>query len=97
MVPESMVCSVRRLVILPLVLILRRVKADATIASIPVVAVSASVMKGERRRCLDAGFTAFVEKPFDVHQLRGLVARLVPHSPAGPDGPDPGAVADHEA
>jgi len=92
-----MVCSVRRLVILPLVLILRRVKADATIASIPVVAVSASVMKGERRRCLDAGFTAFVEKPFDVHQLRGLVARLVPHSPAGPDGPDPGAVADHEA
>jgi two-component system cell cycle response regulator DivK len=56
----------------------RRLRADAELRSVPVVAVSASVMRGERQRCLLAGFEAFVEKPFDIHELRRLAAELVP-------------------
>jgi len=68
---------------------LRRLRGDPRTADITVVAVSASVMKGERRRCMDAGFAAFVEKPFDVQELRRLVARLVAGgSGAAADGPD---------
>jgi two-component system cell cycle response regulator DivK len=55
----------------------RRLRADQQLASIPVVAMSASVMRGERQRCVDAGFKAFVEQPFDIHELRRLVAELV--------------------
>lgn len=55
----------------------RRLRAGSATAQIPVVAVTASVMKGERRRCLAAGFAGFVEKPFDIHDLRRLVAQLV--------------------
>lgn len=55
----------------------RRLRADEQLAAIPVVAVSASVMRGERQRCVDAGFAAFVEKPFDIHELRRLVTELV--------------------
>ena len=76
----------------------RRLAADPATASIPVVAVSASVMKGERRRCVEAGFTAFVEKPFDIHELRRLVAQLVSRSSAASgasamNGPGPAAEA----
>lgn len=71
--------------------IFRRVKSDPQISSIPVVAVSASVMKGERRRCLDAGFAGFIEKPFDIQMLRRMAAQITrrwpwadgPQSPAG--------------
>lgn len=75
----------------------RRLRADPDTAGTTVVAVSASVMKGERRRCLDAGFAAFVEKPFDVHELRRLVARLVTRESGAPaDGPEPAPEAQGE-
>jgi two-component system cell cycle response regulator DivK len=53
--------------------IFRRLRNDPETAPVPVVAVTASVMKGERRRCSEVGFDAFVEKPFDIHELRKLV------------------------
>jgi len=75
----------------------RRLKADPDVAGTTVVAVSASVMKGERRRCLDAGFAGFVEKPFDVHDLRRLVARLVTRESGAPaDGPEAASEAQGE-
>lgn len=53
--------------------LLRRLQADPEIKQIPVVAVSASIMRGERQRCLDAGFLSFIEKPFDIHEFREMV------------------------
>jgi len=55
----------------------KRVRADPELRSIPLVAVSACVMRDERRRSLQAGCMAFVEKPFDVLALRKLVDRIV--------------------
>jgi two-component system cell cycle response regulator DivK len=68
--------------------IYRRMRDNSETAQIPVVAVTASVMKGERRRCMELGFDAFVEKPFDIHELRQLVTRLTSvDSRASSDGP----------
>jgi two-component system cell cycle response regulator DivK len=53
--------------------LLRRLQTDPEIKQIPVVAVSASIMRGERQRCLDAGFLSFIEKPFDIHELRAMI------------------------
>ena len=50
--------------------------------SIPLVAVSASVMRGERQRSLDAGCMAFVEKPFDIVAFREVVADCIQRSKA---------------
>ena len=49
---------------------LRRTEAHG---SLPIIAISASVMKDERRKALDAGCDAFLEKPFDIQRLREVV------------------------
>jgi two-component system cell cycle response regulator DivK len=46
---------------------LRRLKADARTASIPVVALTSSTMKGDRERFLAEGFDGYLEKPISVH------------------------------
>lgn len=62
--------------------LLRRVRnSGPPISRTPLVALSASVMKGERQRCLRAGFMAFMEKPFDIKELRTKIAECVRRSP----------------
>jgi two-component system cell cycle response regulator DivK len=53
----------------------RRLKADSQIAHIPVVALTANVMQGERERALRAGCADFVAKPFSLRPFRQLVAK----------------------
>jgi CheY-like chemotaxis protein len=55
----------------------RRLKADARLRGIPIVAISASVMKDERNQARQAGCVGFLEKPFDIQELRRLVAEAV--------------------
>ncbi len=45
---------------------LERLRADARTADIPVVALTASVMKEDRERFDRAGFDGFITKPIDV-------------------------------
>lgn len=52
----------------------RHVKSRPHSKEIPIVVITASVMQLERRRALEAGASAFLEKPFDIHELRSLVA-----------------------
>ena len=53
----------------------RRIRADERTKSIPVVALTASVMSGDRERFDQAGFDGFISKPIDVKafpsQVRG--------------------------
>lgn len=53
--------------------VVQRIRASPEIAKIPVLAVTASVMKRERTQAIDAGCNTFIEKPFDIHQLREQV------------------------
>lgn len=58
----------------------REMRATARWASIPIVVVSASVMRQEHAQAREAGCEFFVEKPFDINVLRETVARAVESS-----------------
>ena len=48
---------------------MRAIRADSRFASIPIVALTAKAMKGDRERCLESGATDYVAKPVDLEQL----------------------------
>jgi CheY-like chemotaxis protein len=66
----------------------RRLKADARLRGIPIVAISASVMKGERDQARRAGCAGFLEKPFDIQALRRVVADAIAGRLGTRDTPD---------
>jgi two-component system, cell cycle response regulator DivK len=52
----------------------------AQLLDVPIIAVSSSVMPGDRERALEAGCDEFVSKPIDDLRLIELVERLVRRS-----------------
>jgi len=48
---------------------LTRLREDERTASIPVLALTAQAMYGDRERFLDAGFDGYLSKPIDVVEL----------------------------
>lgn len=61
----------------------RRLKADPATAGIPVLAVTAYAMKGDRDRVLDAGCDAYMSKPIDTRALPRVLADLLAQSKVG--------------
>jgi CheY-like chemotaxis protein len=59
----------------------RRLKAAAETRSIPVIALSAHAMEGERARALAAGCDDFDTKPIDLPRLLNKIRALLPKVP----------------
>ena len=58
---------------------LRRIRTDATLDAMPVLAVSASVMPDEQQKIVTSGFDAFVTKPINLKQFVETVQRFLEH------------------
>jgi two-component system, cell cycle response regulator DivK len=55
---------------------LRRLRSDERTAGIPVLALTAQAMQGDRERFLGAGFDGYLSKPVDVDELIATVQRF---------------------
>src|SRR5262249_54084731 len=76
-----------------------RAKEQTTGWHVPIIAMTAHAMKGDRERCLQAGMEGYVAKPIQAKELFEAIASLAPRgegatAPAGGDeksaGPEDG-------
>lgn len=58
--------------------VVRRVKGNAAVAKIPLVAITALAMVGDRDRILEAGFDGYIPKPITPDSFIGEVEAFLP-------------------
>jgi two-component system cell cycle response regulator DivK len=57
--------------------VLAELRRDERFADVPIVALTASAMQGDRERALEAGFTEYITKPVNLRFLREEITRLL--------------------
>jgi len=62
----------------------RRLREDARLQRVPVVALSASVLEPDRQRALTVGCNGFICKPIDIAELPKLVETYIKRGAATP-------------
>ena len=57
---------------------IRKIRASGQFASLPIIAVTAKVNVGERKRCLDAGASDYLPKPVNTEELLSAIQPWIP-------------------
>ena len=52
---------------------IREIRRDARLKNLPIVAVTAKAMKGDREKCIEAGAWDYLSKPVDTEQLLAVL------------------------
>jgi PAS domain S-box-containing protein len=61
----------------------RRIRSDTKLSQIPIIALTALAMPGDRDRCLTAGASEYMTKPVSLKQLLKLISVYVPAPKTG--------------
>lgn len=54
-----------------------KIKSDTALQHIPVIAITAQAMTGDREKCLEAGADGYLSKPVNVDELLVLLNKLL--------------------
>jgi CheY-like chemotaxis protein len=62
---------------------MQEIRKRSALADLPLIAVTAKAMKGDRQKCLDAGASDYIAKPVDIELLLALLRVWVARSREG--------------
>lgn len=57
--------------------IARDIRNEMKYEEVPIIAVTANVLVGDRERCIEAGCNDYLPKPLDIRQLRSMMRELL--------------------
>jgi CheY-like chemotaxis protein len=57
--------------------VVTELRRDARFTATPVIAVTATAMKGDRQKGLDAGFSEYLTNPVSITTVREIIARFL--------------------
>ena len=55
----------------------RKLRDTVEFSHIPIIAITAFAMKGDKERAIEAGCDAYLSKPIDTRQLPGMIAEML--------------------
>jgi len=59
----------------------RRIRQNPAWRTLPIIAVTANVMQGDREDCLASGMNDYITKPYNRNDLNAVIGRWAPDSP----------------
>ena len=72
---------------------MQQIRRNPALANLPLIAVTAKAMKGDRQKCLDAGASDYIAKPVDIELLLALLRVWIARSRDTAQAPMPVVVA----
>jgi two-component system cell cycle response regulator DivK len=56
----------------------RQLRTEERYSTVPIIAITANVLVGDREKCLEAGCNDYMPKPIDIRRLRELMRTYMP-------------------
>ena len=56
---------------------IKKMKSDPGLKDIPVIAITAQAMSGDKEKCLETGADGYISKPVNVDELMNILKKII--------------------